>query len=772
MGAIEGFDSTWTSARSTFGQGTPQSGAQYDGSGPLRDAQTTLQSAASGSRWTGAASVAYDAANDQHREVLGRLAGLDQRLSAQVDQAARIVGAGRTDLDAVRKWVADAAASVPPGKNREQLLMKITQKGLSQIREIVTKANGDLSTVGGQIRTISGEYQTLGNQKFAGGGDAESGWGDGNDDEKKKEEEEKKKKKDGIDDAGEQGEKDGESLADGQLSPEEHARLQQNTTLTPEQQTALDQGNVTIPPEQMAYLTELSHSLDGRSPAEIKATLDGLPPDDARAVSNALHLAGSDRVHTAVDPSLEPGDEGYVPATGGKENLPSSIREIFDAPLLDTASDDGFYDPNKPLKYLDEYRDIAAISNYGDPNVVRSSALTEGLLAQSREMLEWSEHSANPSYQGEWSHQFIDPTMQTLLDAGSHDPVAVHDLVAGVDGKSPNNQFIADVYDHQWADDGKAAGSLFPPNSDESARAGQVMHAFDDYAGKNYQHLLNIEDKQSLGQLNPALTQALAQANVPYIDDMVNADQTHGFTSLDNLGTGGDAAMPNTRGLFAVIGSDDTAANTFNTAGVDTWKGLVGDYSQSLVDGQTPAGGRLQAAGYLQRLMDQGEFLHQYDLTGDKEYSEAQAVAKREFWYDAAHEAGSHVPKLDKAIEIYDRIPGDPLRDFFVGTAEHVDHPNFHVKDPNEVKWLVAQYAVAEGKGNFDILGDLAHRDTWFGDVLDPYNGNADDVSSVNEYLSNLAHYNDMGWDDYNNAYGAGIVISPDELNDLKDAGA
>jgi hypothetical protein len=70
-------------------------------------------SAAPGSRWKGSAASAYDAANTNHRRVIGELAGLDQRLKAHIDQSARAVTAGRHDLDAVRKWVLDAATGVP-----------------------------------------------------------------------------------------------------------------------------------------------------------------------------------------------------------------------------------------------------------------------------------------------------------------------------------------------------------------------------------------------------------------------------------------------------------------------------------------------------------------------------------------------------------------------------------------------------------------------------------------------------------------------------------
>jgi hypothetical protein len=166
VSVLNAFLSTWSNARQTFGEGTPQPGAQYDNSAALRQAQATVATAAPGSRWTGDAANAYGAANTEHGRVIGRLAGLDQRLSAHVDQSAAVVAAGRRDLDSVRKWVVDAAASTPQGQAGEQLRLAIVQKGISQVQQIIQRSNGELNSIGGKIRGLGEEYQALGNQKF------------------------------------------------------------------------------------------------------------------------------------------------------------------------------------------------------------------------------------------------------------------------------------------------------------------------------------------------------------------------------------------------------------------------------------------------------------------------------------------------------------------------------------------------------------------------------------------------------------------------------
>jgi hypothetical protein len=762
LSVLDAFLSTWSDARSTFGEGTPETGAQYDKSGQLRDMQTAVQSAAPGSTWTGGAASAYGSANTEHGDVLGKLAGLDQRLSAQVYQSSQVVEVGRRNLDALRQWVVDAAASVPPGKNRDQMLLPIVQKGLGQLTDIVTKSNGDLGKIGGEIRALDAEFRALGNQRFVKDGTGDDGAlgvkGD----------EEDKKKKD-IDDSGDQGHEDGESLSDGKLSAEESARLQGATTLTPEEKAALDRGDLTIPPDRMAYLNGLSDSLDGKSPAEIKATLASLPPADAKAVSNALHLVGSDAVKTTVDPSIKPGEDGYVPATGGKENLPKSIQDIFDAPLRNNPTGDWITNPdgsktfmppdyNEPYKFLDEYRDIAAISNYGDPDLQRSSALNEGMLAESRELLEDSEGHVFPDWDTDWNHQNLDPTLQDLLSASSHDPTAVHDAFAGVDGHSPNNDFIRDVYQHDWADNGAAAGQLFPETSDHSERAGQTMHAFDAYAGEHYQDLLNMNGgRESLGEVNPNLVQSLGEANKPYIDDMAaaNIDGTHGFDELDS-----GANANNMRGLFAVIDSDPTAEKNFNVAATATWRDIVADYSQDLAKTGIPDGDLLTAAGKLGGAQDMGEYIHQLDM-GKSEYEASkEAWEKKGQWYDVIHDAVSEVPKVKDAVGIYDKIPGDPLKELFVGKEPTPGTVTPMVlRDPGEITRPVAEYLVSQKVGD---LGDLA-----------PYvhNGVLDATAPrrlVEDYVSRVGHNNELPYVDWTSAYQASIYVSEGEFNKIK----
>lgn len=168
MGAIDAFLSTWSNARDTLGQGTPQDGAPFDNSSQLRQMQSAVASAAPGERWTGSAADSYAEANSRQGRVLGQMASLDQRLGVEVDRSAAVVAAGRQNLDGVRQWVLDAAASVPAGDDREQQLLPIARRGIGDVADVIRQTNGDLNAIGGRIRDIGNEYKELGGGKNGG----------------------------------------------------------------------------------------------------------------------------------------------------------------------------------------------------------------------------------------------------------------------------------------------------------------------------------------------------------------------------------------------------------------------------------------------------------------------------------------------------------------------------------------------------------------------------------------------------------------------------
>ncbi|MEO3758220.1 EspA/EspE family type VII secretion system effector [Mycobacterium sp. B14F4] len=160
MGVLNAFLTTWDHARATFGEGVPHGGDGLDQSAQLRRLQGDVEAAAP-KGWTGTASDTYAEANQRQSRALGSMANLDQRLKAEVDRSAAVVSAGRRDLEAVRQWVVDAAATVPNTALGERMLWPVISKGAGEVAEILQRSNGDLAAIAGRIRALGAEYDEI-----------------------------------------------------------------------------------------------------------------------------------------------------------------------------------------------------------------------------------------------------------------------------------------------------------------------------------------------------------------------------------------------------------------------------------------------------------------------------------------------------------------------------------------------------------------------------------------------------------------------------------
>ena len=155
----------WSNARATFGEGTPEGGAQFDASVGLQELQQRVLAAAPHAAWTGTGADAYADVNDKQARTLGGLADLDQRLGAEIDRSAAVVAAGRSELDAVRDRVAHAAAAVPNNAAGERMLIPVVGDGAGEIADIIRRSNGDLVAIAGRIQALDTEYRVLGGER-------------------------------------------------------------------------------------------------------------------------------------------------------------------------------------------------------------------------------------------------------------------------------------------------------------------------------------------------------------------------------------------------------------------------------------------------------------------------------------------------------------------------------------------------------------------------------------------------------------------------------
>lgn len=698
MGALDEFWSTWDKARDTFGSGVPQTGEQFDQSAQLESMQSTVQTAAPGSGWTGSAANAYGVVNTEHARVLGELAKLDKRLAAHVNQSAQVVTTGRQNLDTLRQWVIDAAASVPPGKNRDQLLMPIVARALSELTGIVTSSNTELSRVAGDITKLGTEWDALKKQKMGGSGE---------DDDDIQLVSNEEKTQDGNKTPSETGAADSEALQNGELTAEQQERLENNSTLTPEQQTALDNGNLQLPPEQMSYLQGFSRAFGDKSPAEIKTVMDKTGWQGGR-VPDVLQLASNPNITTGLPATDPPSIDN--PTSGGRYALPDGIQDVLGGPVLTPLefgspvhNEDGsiglpeLTGASQPAPGLNSLADII---QSGNRDLQAGTDLDTGMLDQSRQLLELSNDWPVPgtdfdSDRPRWHHQIVDPTLQNMFNAVNKDDLVIHDAFAsdtpgvGSDGRSTfltteGKEFLDNMTERQWQDDGLAAGGLFDwiegtAADDHSGRAASTAHALAEYTSANSDRLLNIPgtDFQSLGEVNPELTRDMARAFSPYWDDMVgpnNGDIKGDFPPLD-LATDG-MAPTHTRELLSVMYSDhpplgDTpidptatrTASEIAMSGVQEHMNKYFDASAGSVIDSVPGetDSRMIAAGKLQAALDLGAYDERYDAAHGDDVAKREAYQLRSKVYDGAMLITDVVPGLSPAASA-----GAFMKDFFI----------------------------------------------------------------------------------------------------------
>ena len=765
MSVLDAFLSTWSNARATFGEGVPQPGTGYDQSSSLTTLKSDLDQAAPGTHWSGGAATVYGNANTEHQRVIGELGGLDRRLAAKVDQSAQIVAAGRQDLDAVRKWVLDAAASVPKNRAGDQMLVPIVSRGLGRLNDIVTRRNGELSTVGGDIRTIGSEYQALGtDQKFAADG------GHGEDDGEDAPEETS---------AAEQGRQDSEALQDGTLTDEQRERLAESTTLTAQQQSALDEGNLTMPPEQMSYLQGFSQAFGDKTPSEIKADMQAAGPDGAR-VADAFQLASNPTITTGLPGTEPPSVER--PAAGGEHALPDGVRQVLDGPALtqpfsDTIRDDNgnvivHGEPTGPLQPTKGLDDLADIVQSGNRDLQVGTDLDRGLMAKGQEMLEQSnrlpiEQAPGPGFGPlddgpRWYHEHVDPTLQNMFNAANADDVVVHDAVTGPGG----GEFLDDLTKHQWQDDGLAAGGLFDwvaetAQDDPTGRAASTAHALAEYTSGHQPQLLNLAgaDGQSLGQVNPELTRDLSRVFAPYLDDMVgnNIDGTNDryFPPLD----GAEEQPLKTRALMSVMYSDSSengaAATLFDGVGSKV-EAYVHSAGASTADQDpTLAHADMKAAGRLQAALDLGSFDEAYDRLSNAQQAVHESYARRAMLFDTVAGLGSEVPG-GAAVS-------PTLKELFLGPPPAGDAitPTATPQSSLPVQIMMAEELLNHELGNTEIREWLQQRLGEDGRLQvpdftagpDAYNDFTDNVRSLFGFVRGADSLMETYWETYTGGY-------------------
>ena len=676
MGALDGFMATWSKARTTFGEGTPQDGAAFDNSPQLRQVQSNVESARPGSQWTGAGSDSYDGANQRQGRVLGETAALDQKLRAEVDRSAAVVAAGRRDLDAVRQWVVNAASAVPQTAQGERMLYPIVGKGAGEIAEILQKSNGDLNAIAGRLRGFGSEYQKL-------GGDLKLDGEPGKAIDEKLEEERKRN-----------AQKDVDLALKGDKDAQQRVRNVLNT-FGPEQLA----GTTKLNPEQASYLSQMQAQQMLRNADQLKKAADkgasDIMADSWQMMSNPnLEFPKTE----ARDGALE--DSSNI-VRGGFDQLPDGVRSTLQSPGIEQS---------------ENLQTIADITNTGHENFQTNTDFDRGMMHKVADMMESPEwRNGDPAFhnpldmQMPWEpdppppHADLERAASTAMEAISADHQVVHDAITG--DVQPGNEFrdqfkidhehfLYNLTHEEWDDDGAAAGSLFDwtnsaATGTENGIAASTASAYAEFIGSQSNELMQLNGSKvigldgvhTLGDVNPHLTYAVAEGLTPYINNI--AGLPGGLPGFDVLEEDPDRffdySMPDTKGLFAVLNSEQTTATLWNSE----------VYKQALlhetVFAQHPsnfgADAHLTASATLRGLVDDGAVGAHDAFAQNQNQINTSLQEWKEFGYDAAlttlTAGGGSLPGVGPISgEMIDKVGGS-LRDEIIGSTNSID-----VSDP------------------------------------------------------------------------------------------
>ncbi|MEV6071834.1 hypothetical protein AB0L82_35295 [Nocardia sp. NPDC052001] len=524
---------------------------------------------------------------------------------------------------------------------------------------------------------------------------------------------------------GEQGKNDGKhvGLDPTHLTDAERQRLIDAGTLTDDQLTDLHNGKtVSIPVAQMDYINQLARSLDNKSPQEIQAIVDSLPPDASTALRNSLQMVST----SAITPAVK-GDPN-IPDHGDTNLLPAKLEQSLTRPdLVNTevkTIGGGTYARMTTYTNLNGVADnqsIAKIAGGADPRYRAGTGLDKQLLDVGAKYL-----NAQVTYEQAPDHAERGFTVdghgvnsraaltEGIFSAVGDDKAAVQNLVVDASGK-PNDQFFHDVLTHTWTDDDKAASKLFAfadnePGSVDAHRQATIMSAFAQFAstddapshiagGNDKWHLYDIPgtDHQTVGDLNPKLVQTLSTSMTPYIDDLTNP--THptndGFKVTDVNGDSWTDPSKNhtftgSKNIFSFMDTNDLAGQKFNAAA------LAASMQHEINYGQDPndphARDQLVDSGRLQGLVDAGLRDEISAHTTDNAKVAADAYNQKKIAYETVMRGlGYSAPIGDLTVKTVTgeqlskliTLGGDPLKNAVIGAPPTAANNNIGLNPPN-----------------------------------------------------------------------------------------
>lgn len=367
---------------------------------------------------------------------------------------------------------------------------------------------------------------------------------------------------------------------------------------------------VQIGADQMAYLYQMARSFDGKSLAEIKSEMAGMPSEAQAALSQGLKLVSNPNVEvvgagelkkTAVAATDDTRDT-FVPVTGSLVNLPDEmVKEL-------TRTDRVTHEPSRGFATT-HLNGIGALQDVSDILKPGADAYSNGSEATKSMMTAATQYAAvDIRYHEGWVHGLESDARGSLTGAladvyrtAGSDHVGVRDMVTGSGG----GDFLRTVTHEQWGDQSTKVGEAFSwmhesGNPVAIQTASEVAHWLSD----NKIELNSLDgteklfvpggDAKSFAEVNPGLAKAMAEGVSPYLADFAQATPDSGLThsGIESFKNGNEF-----KDLFSVFDKHADAAGVINNAAYQQYQQLIENAAHPGLHGtQAEVAGRLTNA--------------------------------------------------------------------------------------------------------------------------------------------------------------------------------
>lgn len=371
------------------------------------------------------------------------------------------------------------------------------------------------------------------------------------------------------------------------------------------------------------------------------------------ALANGLMVVSNENIGTGRNP------DGTLTNPGSYQNVPSGIRDLIEAKRTDPNPIDP-KQPGGPLVALQnqwqDTNDLADLIGQANPGFEPGTELATNLVLKSSDMIQ------DPLLQID---DDLEPSTHNFLEVAGRNHTAMTALLTGeTDGGFPPLpedykpvEVMQPLLQYDWADSepGQSAPNLFswigeqavpsPATVDspgvtveQSQLAGKAATGLVDIMtaggdGKDggpgpFESLMNIEDKdnQSLGQVNPGLTQQITKSMLPYLDSIALAPDSK--TPTFTLGDENDRDLKAVR-LSTLFNSDPDSSALWNAAITDKTNEYAARFGDLSDQPSNARGGLSDAASRLLGYQDQGIKCEAYDRGLDDTEAKEEAADKK-----------------------------------------------------------------------------------------------------------------------------------------------